>query len=204
MTRIHPATPIPLRAAAVLAALIALTTVFTGCGREAGPASQAAALSGEELVARSRYLVDIGGCNDCHTPWRMGPNGPEPDLARLMMGHPADLTMPPAPDMGDGPWLWAGAATNTAFAGPWGVTYAPNLTPHESGLGVWTEEIFVRAMRTGKHMGAGRPIMPPMPTPNIGRMTDEDLRAVFAYLRSIPPLENAAPDWQPPATPAEG
>lgn len=172
-----------------------LLALVAGCGG-AGTGSRDAVMT--DPVERGRYLVAIAGCNDCHTPFKAGPHGPEPDMTRQLAGHPSDLVMP-AIALGDGPWAWAGAATNTAFAGPWGVTYAPNLTPHASGLGVWTEAMFVQAMRTGRHMGAGRPIMPPMPVMAFGQMTDADLRAVFAYLRTVPPLENAAPDWQPPA-----
>jgi len=112
----------------------------------------------------------------------------------MLSGHPASLVMPPAPKS-NGPWLWTGAATNTAFAGPWGVSYARNLTPDQvSGLGIWTEEMFVKTMRTGRHMGVSRPILPPMPWQNLNAMTDDDLKAVFAYLRSIKPIRNEVPD----------
>jgi len=142
---------------------------------------------------RGEYIVTIGSCNDCHTPWKMGPKGPEPDFTRRLSGHPADMVMPTAPKP-TGPWLWAGAATNTAFAGPWGVSYAINLTPDDaSGLGKWTEAMFVEAMRSGKHAGVGRPILPPMPWPALAAMNDADLKAVFAYLRSIKPIKNMAP-----------
>jgi hypothetical protein len=87
----------------------------------------------------------------------------------------------------------------TAWAGPWGISYAPNLTPHpETGLGIWTEEMFVAAMRTGKHMGAGRDILPPMPWRSVASLTDDDLKAVYAYLRSIPAIRNQAPSPEPP------
>jgi hypothetical protein len=95
------------------------------------------------------------------------------------------------------------AMTNTAFRGPWGTSYAANLTPHETGLGTETEAMFVASMREGKHFGTGRPVLPPMPWPGVGKMTDEDLRAVWAYLRSIPPIENTVPEpAPPPAAPA--
>jgi hypothetical protein len=130
----------------------------------------------------------------------MGHSGPEPDLERLLSGHPERMTMPPVPALPE-PWGWVGAATNTAYAGPWGVTYAPNLTPDEvTGLGIWTEEMFVTAMRTGKHMATSRPIMPPMPWPAYSQLPDEDLKAIFTYLRSIPPIRNQAPAYQEPAS----
>lgn len=85
-------------------------------------------------------------------------------------------------------------AGQTAWAGPWGITYSANLTPDvNTGLGIWTEEMFMKAMRTGKHMGSGRDILPPMPWNAIGRLTDEDLKAVYAYLRSIPAVTNHVP-----------
>lgn len=151
-------------------------------------------------IRRGEYLVTIGGCNDCHTPWKMGPNGPENDRTRLLSGHPQEvaITAPPAP--GAGPWAIAVAGTFTAWSGPWGVTFTPNLTPDpETGLGKWSAQNFIEAMRTGRHMGRGRPILPPMPWPNYGHMTDDDLKATFAYLRSIPPIQNRVPDPLPPA-----
>jgi mono/diheme cytochrome c family protein len=146
------------------------------------------------MAERGQYLVTIGGCNDCHTPWKLGPKGPEPDMTRMLSGHPQNLQMPPAAAT-SGPWGWSGAVTNTAFAGPWGVSYAFNLTPDEqTGIGIWSEDIFIKTIRTGRHWGVARPILPPMPWSNYGQMTDEDLRAVYAYLRSIPPVNNKVPD----------
>lgn len=164
----------------------------------AGPGAEAASVHADP-VARGAYLVTIGGCNDCHTPWVMGANGPEPDMTRMLSGHPADLEMPPAP-AALGPWLWNGAGTNTAFAGPWGVSFAANLTPEENtGTGIWTEEIFINTIRSGRHWGQSRPLLPPMPWFNYAKMTDEDLAAVYAYLRTIPPIHNPVPLPLPPA-----
>jgi hypothetical protein len=143
------------------------------------------------------------GCNDCHTPLKMGANGPEPDMARFLTGHPEQMgSLPTA--KAQGPWLWAGAATNTAFSGPWGISYAANLTPdRNTGLGIWTEEMFVKAIRTGKHMGASREILPPMPWPAFRNATDEDLKSIYAYLRSLKPVVNHVPDVTPPAVATE-
>jgi hypothetical protein len=155
-----------------------------------------------DAVERGKYLVTVAGCNDCHTPFKMGPNGPEPDMARMLAGHPQELQMPLAPAY-QGPWLWVGAATNTAFAGPWGVSYASNLTPEpNTGLGIWTEELFIKALRTGRHWGQARPILPPMPWQNYARMTDDDLKAMYAYLRTIPPVANSVPESVPAPPPA--
>ena len=102
--------------------------------------------------------------------------------------------MPPAPKLPDGPWLWVGAATNTAFSGPWGVSFTANLTPDpETGLGKWTEEMFIATMKTGRHEGKGRPLLPPMPYPVVASLNDGDIRALFAYLQSLPPVRNRVP-----------
>lgn len=150
------------------------------------------------LVQRGQYLVRLGGCNDCHTPLKFGPHGPEPDLTRVLSGHPGDTKLPP-PELKPGPWF-AITAGMTAWAGPWGVSYAANLTPDvNTGLGIWTGDMFLKAMRTGKHMGAGREILPPMPWQNLNGLTDEDLNAIFSYLQSIPAIKNRVPDPVPPA-----
>jgi mono/diheme cytochrome c family protein len=152
------------------------------------------------LVSRGEYLVTIGGCNDCHTPLKMGPEGPAPDTTRMLSGHPQELVIEATPKPPDGPWMLVGAPTLTAWAGPWGTSFSSNLTPDdETGIGKWTEQNFVEAMRKGKHMGRGRPILPPMPWQGVGKMTDDDLKATFAYLRSLPPIKNRVPDPLPPA-----
>jgi hypothetical protein len=162
-------------------------------------ASRIAASSSNSRAERGKYLVSMIGCNDCHTPLKVGPKGPEPDLSRFLSGHPEQMGSLPA-IAPRGPWLWAGAATNTAFSGPWGITYAANLTPDQNtGLGIWTEDMFVKTLRTGRHMGVSREIQPPMPWTAFRNATDEDLKSIYAYLRTITPVVNHVPDYQPPA-----
>ena len=145
-------------------------------------------------VARGAYLVQTMGCNDCHTPLKMGPRGPEPDMARALTGHPSELVMPPAPALPPGPWLVVAAATNTAWAGPWGVSFTANLTPDmDTGLGSWTEQMFIDTMRTGRHQGKGRPVLPPMPVQMLAAANDEDIKSIFAYLQSLRPVSNRVP-----------
>lgn len=176
--------------------LLALTLAVT-------PLLASAASPADEL-RRGAYLVGIGGCADCHTPMKMGPKGPAPDFSRGLSGHPQEVPLPPAP-AAQGPWIWGGAATNTAFWGPWGISYAANLTPDaETGLGAWTPAQFVATMKKGLHLGVGRPIAPPMPWQAYGRMTESDLLAMFAFLRSQPAIKNAVPAYQPPARGAAG
>jgi mono/diheme cytochrome c family protein len=153
-------------------------------------------------VEHGAYLVRTMGCNDCHTPWKMGPKGPEMDMSRALTGHPQDLKMPPAPPLPAGPWIGVMSATNTAWAGPWGVSFTANLTPDkETGLGDWTEEMFIKTMRTGLHQGKGRPILPPMPFFMVGALNDSDIKDLFAYLQSLPPVHNRVPA---PIDPTEG
>ncbi|HYS13798.1 MAG TPA: diheme cytochrome c-553 [Burkholderiaceae bacterium] len=152
-----------------------------------------------DKLARGKYLVTIAGCNDCHTPLKMGPAGPEPDMSRMLSGHPEGMQLPPAPAPAPGPWLVTVAATNTAWSGPWGVSYTANLTPDaETGLGKWTLRDFMATLRTGRHMGRGRLILPPMPIPMYKHFTDSDMDAIFTYLRSIPPVQNRVPEPLPP------
>jgi hypothetical protein len=174
---------------------LGLALAAGGCQRtepERVPEPAAGAVAELSPIERGKYLVTIMGCNDCHTPLKFGPNGPEPDMARLLSGHPEGLEMPPPP-LQPGPW-WM--ATNmTAFAGPWGISYTINITPDSlTGIGSWSEETFTKAMRTGRHMGASRPILPPMPWQSIAALTDTDMKAMYAYLRSIPPLRNKVPE----------
>ena len=166
----------------------------------AGTVSHAAATqankAASEQIKRGSYLVGYGGCNDCHTPKTMTPNGPVPDPTRLLSGYPADAKLPAAPAGVLGPGQW-GAVTNndlTAWGGPWGTTFAANLTPDKAtGLGAWTADQFIKTMRTGKHLGVGRPVLPPMPWFSLAVLTDQDLKAVFAYLGSVKPIQNQVP-----------
>ncbi|MBL8513014.1 MAG: diheme cytochrome c-553 [Betaproteobacteria bacterium] len=155
------------------------------------------------IMKRGKYLVNSGGCHDCHTPFKMGKQGPEPDMSRALSGHPEGLKLPPPPKL-DGNWVMAGNATNTAYAGPWGISYSANITGDKTtGIGNWKVEDFIKAMRTGKHLGVGRPIMPPMPWQAYGALNDDDLRAMFAYLKATAPIKNRVPDYQPPQAPGK-
>jgi mono/diheme cytochrome c family protein len=183
--------PLLTLAAAVMVGLSAIAAT-TSPGPRAAHATPEAGSAGE--IARGKYLATIMGCNDCHTPWKMTEAGPEPDMTRMLSGHPESMRVTAAPEPGEEPWVWSATGTNTAFAGPWGVSFTANLTPDpETGLGKWTVETFIAAIRTGRHEGQGRPILPPMPWPMYRHATDEDLKAVFAYLRSIPPIRNRVP-----------
>ena len=168
---------------------------FVRAGDTAAPAAGA-----YDPVARGKYLVNTSGCHDCHTPFKMTPEGPRPDMDRMLSGHPEQLVMPPAPQLPAGPWVVTSAGTNTAHAGPWGVSFTANLTPDkETGLGKWTVRTFTDTIRTGRHLGRGREILPPMPIPVYRNFTDEDLAAIFAYLQTVPAVKNKVPAPRPPA-----
>jgi len=153
-----------------------------------------------DQIKRGEYMVRFGSCNDCHTPWKFDPaiGMPAPDLSRMLSGHPQGAPDPQG-TIGKEDIAVIGP-TFTAFRLPFGVVYARNLTPEKrTGLGEWTKETFIRALRTGRHMGGtGRPILPPMPWNWITIATDEDLMAIFAYLRTIPAVVNEVPDPKVP------
>lgn len=179
-----------------LAAVIAASLLAIG-GKPAGPDSKKASAPKADLIKRGRYLVNVGGCGDCHSPKVFTKDGPIPDTSRLLSGHPADSKLPEVPKGALAPDQWGAITSNdfTAWAGPWGVSFTRNLTPDvETGLGSWTEDVFIKALRKGKDMGEGRAILPPMPWQGIGQMSDADLKAIFAYLQSLKPIENAVPD----------
>lgn len=181
----------------VVATAVAALAALASCTAQAP--QTVAAPTAEEKLARGKYLVTVAGCNDCHTPWVMGPRGPEPDMNRMLSGHPESAALPPAPKP-EGPWIVAASATNTAWSGPWGVSYTANLTPDpETGLGKWTQRNFTETIRTGRHMGRGRQILPPMPIPMYKNFTDADLEAIYSYLQTIPAVRNRVPEPLPPA-----
>ncbi len=147
-------------------------------------------------IERGRYLVTLGGCNDCHSPKKMTAQGPAVDEARLLSGHPADERIAAIPMGVIGMDKWGGLFNHnlTAWVGLWGTSYAANLTPdRETGFGNLNEKLFIRILRTGKFMGGERDILPPMPWQEYAKLTDADLQAIFAYLMSLKPVRNAVP-----------
>lgn len=206
-----------LNAAVVGAVVLAATAFAQGAGNKQGtppmaspkgppPAPQLAPVvkgKGPEkgkkypkkMIERGALLVAFGDCNTCHTPWAFNPElgAPAPDMTRMLSGHPHDAPDPKG-ELGPGDNAVIGP-TFTSFKLPFGVVYTQNLTPDmETGTGAWTEEMFVKIFRTGKHLGGeGRPVLPPMPWHAVGALSDQDLKSIFAYLRSIPPIQNAVP-----------
>jgi len=153
----------------------------------------------QDPVERGKYLVRIMACEDCHSPKIMGPNGPMPDESRMLSGHPANEKFPEFDKSLTQKGLTIMHGLVTAFSGPFGTSYAANLTPHETGIGNWTFENFEKAIRQGKFKGldGSRTLLPPMPWPNYSKLTDDDLSAIFQYLKTLKPIENVVPPSVP-------
>lgn len=150
-------------------------------------------------VKRGEMLVSAVGCNDCHSPKKMTDKGPILDPDRLLSGHPANEVLG-AYDMETAKSYLLFSPGLTAAIGPWGTSFAANLTPDETGIGSWTEAQFLTAIKHGKYKGIenSRSLMPPMPWQTISLLPDEDLKAMFAYLKSIKPVSNIVPAPIPP------
>jgi hypothetical protein len=159
------------------------------------------ALSKEESVKRGEYLVTVIGCDHCHSPKKMTDQGPVPDLDRWLMGYPANDPVPEVPENAVGPGRWILLNNDlTVAVGPWGTSFGANLTPDDTGIGTWSFDQFKKAMTEGKYKGMenSRPIMPPMPWQSFAHLSDEDLKSIYDYLMSIPPIENVVPSYRPP------
>jgi len=157
-------------------------------------------MTDRQMIERGKLLVTVGGCDDCHTPKNFGPNGPELNMSRRLSGHPEGTPVPPVDTSLIHQWAYM-SHDLTMAVGPWGVTFSANLTPdNETGIGTWQPEMFVKAMKTGKHLGVaeGRPIMPPMPWQNMAQLPEEDLKCMFAYLKSLSAVKNKVPNPLPP------
>ena len=179
----------------LLVALI-LVVLLTACDQNQ---PEKKTLSEAEMIERGKYLITAGGCHDCHSPKVFGPQGPQIDETKILSGYPEGMKLaefdPAVLEPGKYVLLTQDA---TAAVGPWGASFAANLTPdNETGIGTWQPDMFINALRTGKHLGAGRPILPPMPWQMLGKLTDEDLRSMFAYLKSLPPIKNKVPEPVP-------
>lgn len=175
---------------------LAVFATLSGC-TESKPADStlAAPMSEAEIIKKGEYLVGILGCHDCHSPKRMGPKGPEIIPELHLSGYPADRPVgkPTLEALREG---WALFNSDlTAGVGPWGISFAANITSDDSGIGTWSLEQFTRALTQGKAKGLedGRPLLPPMPWFNYVAMKPEDIEAVFKFLKSTKPVRNVVP-----------
>ncbi len=187
-------------------AVIGLACAFTRHHKPSEPLQRSTSVmkhpNQDVLIKRGQYLVTIMGCGDCHSPKKMTPQGPAPDMDRFLSGYNSAVPLGTYDKnlVKTGQWVMFNGQ-NTAFAGPWGVSFAANLTPDATGIGSWSFEQFTRAMRQGKFKGLDntRPLLPPMPWPGYAVMTDDDMQAVFTYLKSLKPISNVVPAAIPPA-----
>jgi cytochrome c553 len=190
-----------------LCLVISVTAIVIACNQPSSASDSATISNSDPTSATTNYggyesqvkwgerLVLIGGCNDCHTPKKMGPNGPEDDMSLMLSGHPAQLppaTFDPKDAAKKGLII---TQTFTSWVGPWGITYAANLTSDSTGIGMWTEAQFLKALKEKKWMGLDntRPLMPPMSMMPATKMSDDELKAMFAYLKTTPPIKNVPP-----------
>jgi len=185
--------------------LLKLTTIVTalllvGCNDSNKEKPEyVAALTVEEKIEKGKNLVNVIGCNDCHSPKIMTEKGPIPDPNKLLSGHDANEPLPKYnAEAVKGYVLFN--MNSTATVGPWGTSFAANLTPDDTGIGTWTEEQFLKAMKQGKYKGldGSRQLLPPMPWQSYSQMADEDAKAIFAYLKSLKPVKNIVPQPVPP------
>lgn len=176
--------------------IFSAATLIFSCTQGSGKLAATEPISHDSLVKKGEYLVTIMGCNDCHSP--MGPDhGPDP--TRLLSGHPSDIPVAQF-DTSNAKDYVLFRMTGTSVIGPWGASFAANITSDETGIGNWTEEQFRNAFTKGKSKGLmeGRDLLPPMPWFNYRDVKDEDLKAIFAYLKSTKPVHNVVLGPIPP------
>lgn len=181
--------------------LLACPLLLLACSEQKQTDYGTLPLTDSKLISRGQYLVAITGCNDCHSPKMMTDKGPVPDPSLLLSGHPEKMPMAPFDSVTSKNWLLFNMNLS-AFKGPWGTSFAANLTPDDSGIGNWSEEQFSNALRKGyfKGLAGSRQLMPPMPWQGFAEMTDADVHAIFAYLKSIRPVSNYVPAVMAPGS----
>lgn len=174
----------------ITAGLISLIACTNGANETSGDV----VISQDSLVNRGKYLVNAIGCDDCHSPKVWTDHGPQIDMENRFGGHPSNAPIGAvnASTMKD--WVLFSPGL-TAFAGPWGVSYAANISGDDTGIGNWTEEQFFRAIREGKSKGLkdARPLLPPMPWEAYRNLSDVDLKSIYLYLKSTKPVNNRVP-----------
>ncbi|MBC7903333.1 MAG: diheme cytochrome c-553 [Gemmatimonadaceae bacterium] len=184
----------------IVSASVAILAIVVSCNDNVA-STFPAPVSNDSLIRKGKYLVSVLGCEDCHSPKVFGPMGPMPDPEKRLAGHPAEMPVGEVDTTLMKSWVYFNHI-GTAVAGPWGISYAANLSSDSTGIGNWSYQQFEMALRKGKSKGieSNRSLLPPMPWPNYINMKDEDMRAVFTYLKSTKPVKNQVP--QP--TPATG
>lgn len=169
------------------------------CSESQKPES-VAIISNDSLIKRGSYLVNAMGCDDCHSPKIFSAQGMEVDMEHRFSGHLANSHVGKAdPSVMKNGWMLFSMGL-TAYVGPWGTSFSANISSDETGIGNWSEAQFLNAIRNGKSKGLdeGRPLMPPMPWQMYRNLSDTDLKAIFAFLKTTKPVENRVPGPKPP------
>lgn len=183
-----------------LTAIAAITSiVFVACQDSTASEEKNTAMTKEEMVTRGAYLVNTIGCDDCHSPKRMGANGPEIIPELRLSGYPSDRPLTNADtNVVKKGWMLFSEDLTTAV-GPWGQSFAANLTSDVTGTGNWKEGQFIKAIREGKYKGLDntRPLLMPMPWFVYKNLTDNDLKSIFAFLQTTNPVKNVVPAPRP-------
>ena len=143
------------------------TTIIEAPAAQSSPADP-------RIVEHGRYLVGLLGCESCHTDG-------------ALLGTPRmDRQL-------------AGSDVGIAYSNPLkqprpGIVYPANLTPDmKTGIGAWTDQEIIAAIRTGLD-SSGRQHLPVMPWPGYQKLSDADVAAITAYLRALPPVQHAVPE----------
>lgn len=191
-------TVLNLAVVTIITAIIAL--VFIACSdSSASEKKKSIAMTEAEKVQRGSYLVNAIGCDDCHSPKEITAAGFEIIPELRLSGYQSANHSPKADSnvVKEG-WLLFGGDLTTAV-GPWGQSFAANLTSDATGIGNWKEEQFIKAIREGKYKGLDntRPLLPPMPWFVYKNLTDDDLKSIFAFLKSTNPVKNVVPAPKP-------
>lgn len=183
------------KVSAIILGAVALTTAVISCDNQQENKTTVQAISNDSLVKRGAYLVNSIGCDDCHSPKKMGPHGPEIIAETRFGGYPSDRPIAKVDTsvIGNGWMMLGGDLTNAV--GPWGMSFAGNISSDETGIGNWSEQQFITALRKGKLKGleGSRDLLPPMPWFVYKNLTDEDLRSIYAYLKTTKPVKNVVP-----------
>jgi mono/diheme cytochrome c family protein len=154
----------------------------------------------EGRIKQGKYLVTIMGCNDCHSPKKNSANGPVVIPELTLSGFPSDRPKVKFEDKMIKEGFAMFYPDLTGAAGPWGISFASNLTPDDTGLSGWSEGQFKKAITQGKYEGLDnvRMLLPPMPWQDFANLTDDDIKAIFSYLQSIKPVKNMVPAFVAP------
>lgn len=182
-----------------LAIIVLIISVYSCDSNKNSGENTTTTLSNDSLIRKGEYLVAIMGCDDCHSPKKMGPNGLELDMALRLSGYPSQRPLPPIDtNVLKNGWVTL-TGDLTGAVGPWGASFAANITSDETGIGNWTEEQFKKTITQGKWKGMdnSRTLLPPMPWQNYRNLKQEDLSAIFAFLKSTKPVKNVEPPVQP-------